>query len=433
MNVKVEVRSENSWHRVLAIEVPAEDAAQEYEKVARKIATKVRLPGFRKGKVPISVVRQSFKEDVDREFVESMVPRAFGRALEETKLDPITEPKFDELSFGETRPLSFTAEFDCRPELEIQGFKGIAIDKEVPEVPESAIDQVLEDFRKSHAELILVDREAILGDVLVLDYQAIDVEGRPIAQRAAKNFSLELGAGQVLEAFEAPLRGVHAGDVRVAEIPFPEDHPDPLLAGKSSRYKIKVRKVQEKKLPSLDDTLVQAHSQAKTAEELRTQVRGELEERADRAGTSRLERMLLERVVDANPFEAPEALVESLLEETVHRMRHEATDRGEDPDLIDASRVKEGGRESARREVRRAIVLDLLARQEKIEVTADEIRERVDRLARLQGTNPRALVRDLGGERFLRGLTREIRDKKVLAFLVTNAEISSKTVRAVPQ
>jgi trigger factor len=433
VNVKVEVRSENSWHRVLAIEVPAEDAAQEYEKVARKIATKVRLPGFRKGKVPLSVIRKSFKEDLDREFVESIVPVAFGRALEETKLDPITEPKFDELSFGETRPLSFTAEFDCRPELEIQGFKGIAIDKEIPEVPESAVDQVLEDFRKSHAELIEVEREAIPGDVLLLDYQAIDVEGRPIPQRAAKNFALEMGAGQVVEAFESALAKAQPGDVRIAEIPFPENHPDPLLAGKSSRYKVKVRKVQEKKLPSLDDALVQAHSQAKTADELRAQVRSELEARADRAGSTQLERMLLERVVDANPFDAPEALVESLLEETVHRMRHEATDRGEDPDLIDAMRVKESGRESARREVRRAIVLDLLARQEKIEVTADEIRERVDRLARLQGTNPRSLVRDLGGDRFLRGLTREIRDKKVLAFLVSNAEISSKTVRAAPQ
>lgn len=433
MNVKVEVRSENSWHRVLAIEVPAEDAAQEYEKVARKIATKVRLPGFRKGKVPLSVIRKSFKEDLDREFVESIVPVAFGRALEETKLDPITEPKFDELSFGETRPLSFTAEFDCRPELEIQGFKGLAIDKEIPEVPESAVEQVLEDFRKSHAELIEVEREAIPGDVLLLDYQAIDVEGRPIPQRAAKNFALEMGAGQVVEAFESALAKAQPGDVRIAEIPFPENHPDPLLAGKSSRYKIKVRKVQEKKLPSLDDSLVQAHSQAKSADELRSQVRSELEARADRAGSTQLERMLLERVVDANPFDAPEALVEGLLEETVHRMRHEATDRGEDPDLIDAMRVKESGRESARREVRRAIVLDLLARQEKIEVTADEIRERVDRLARLQGTNPRALVRDLGGDRFLRGLTREIRDKKVLAFLVSNAEISSKTVRAAPQ
>jgi trigger factor len=242
-----------------------------------------------------------------------------------------------------------------------------------------------------------------------------------------------MGAGQVVEAFESALAKAQPGDVRIAEIPFPENHPDPLLAGKSSRYKIKVRKVQEKKLPSLDDSLVQAHSQAKSADELRSQVRSELEARADRAGSTQLERMLLERVVDANPFDAPEALVEGLLEETVHRMRHEATDRGEDPDLIDAMRVKESGRESARREVRRAIVLDLLARQEKIEVTADEIRERVDRLARLQGTNPRALVRDLGGDRFLRGLTREIRDKKVLAFLVSNAEISSKTVRAAPQ
>ena len=250
MNVKVEIRSENSWHRVLAIEVPAEDAAQEYERVARKIATKVRLPGFRQGKVPLSVVRKSFKEDVDREFVESIVPVAFNRALQETKLDPITEPKFDELSFGETRPLSFTAEFDCRPELEIQGHKGIAIDKEIPEVPESAIEEVLEDFRKTHAELIDVEREAILGDVLLLDYQAIDVEGRPIPNRAARNFSLELGVGQVVETFEAALRGAHPGDVRIAEVPFAEDHPDPLLAGKSSRYKIKVRKVRRKSCPA---------------------------------------------------------------------------------------------------------------------------------------------------------------------------------------
>jgi trigger factor len=221
--------------------------------------------------------------------------------------------------------------------------------------------------------------------------------------------------------------------VRIAEVPLPADYPDLSLAGKLSRYKIKVRKVREKKMPILDDAWVQAHSESKSVEELRSSIRKELEARADRAGTNRLERMLLERVVDANPFDPPDALVDDLLENAAHRARQEAEERGEDPNLVDAMRIKEEGRQAARREVRRALVLDLLARQEKIEVTAEEVRERIERLARLQGTNPRALVRDFGGDRFLRGVSREIRDKKVLAFLVSNAEIHSKTVRVASE
>ncbi len=432
MNVKVEVRTSEAWRRVLAIEVPAEDAAQEYERAARKIAQQVRIPGFRKGKVPVSVVRKSFREELDREFLEHAVPAAFGRALEETKLDPVSEPKFEELSYGEERPLSFTADFECRPELEVQGYRGLAAEKEIPEVPESAIDELLEDFRKSRASLLEVDRESIAGDVLLLDYQAVDASGRPIPSRNVRNYSLELGVGQVVASFEAAVAGAKPGDVRTAEVVVPMDPSHPEAGGTTNRYRIAVRKVQEKKLPSLDDSLVEAHTDVKTVDELRARLRAELESRAERAGTSRVEGALLERVVDANPFDPPDSLVDDLLEDVVHRARHDAEARGEDPSLVDAMRIKEENREGARRQVRRALVLDSIARQEKIEVTADELRDRVDRLARIQGTPPRKLVSDLGGDRFLRRLSREIRDKKVLAFLVQNAEISPKTVRLSP-
>jgi FKBP-type peptidyl-prolyl cis-trans isomerase (trigger factor) len=121
-----------------------------------------------------------------------------------------------------------------------------------------------------------------------------------------------------------------------------------------------------------------------------------------------------------------------LLDDLVHRAQHEAEGRGEDPASLDANALKESNREGARRQARRMIVLDLLARQENIEVQTEELRERVDRLARMRGTTPRDLVRQLGGDRFLRSLSREIRDKKVLAFLVQNAEITPKTVRLAP-
>lgn len=424
MNVKVEVRSSEAWRRVLAIEVSAQDAAREYERVARKVAQQVRLPGFRKGKVPLAVVRKSFKEDLDREFLESVVPAAFGQALQETKLDPVSEPKFEELSYGEDRALSFVADFESRPDVEIKDYRGLEIEKEIPEVPETAVEEVLEDFRKGRGTLIDVDREGILGDVLIVDYQAIDADGRPIPQRAVRNSPVELGVGQVVESFETAILGAKPGDVRVAEV---------ISEGRApQRYRIKVTKVQEKRPASLDDALVEAHTDVKTVEALRARVRTELEGRADRAGTSRIETLLLERIVDANPFDPPESLVEDLLEDVAHRAKHEAEERGEDASNFDAMKIKEENREGARRQIRRALVLDLLAKQEKIEVVAEELRERVDRLAQLQGTSPRKLVNDLGGDRFLRRLSRELRDKKVLAFLVQNAEIRTKTVRLSP-
>lgn len=429
MNVKVEIRSQEAWRRVLAIEVAAEDVAAEYDRVARQLASQVRIPGFRKGKVPTSVVRKSFKQELDREFLEKVVPAAFGRALEETKLDPVSEPKFEELSFGEDQPLSFTADFECRPEITIDHYKGIAAEKEIPEVPDKAIEDVLEDFRKSRAAFVDVQRPSIAGDVLTLDYQAVDSAGKPIPGRNVKDYKLELGAGQVVEAFEQAVLGANSEDVRVAEISLPSDPSQPDLGGTTHRYRIKVRKVQEKSFPTLDDALVAAHTDVQTLAELKDKVREELEGRADRAGTTRVERILLERVVDANPFEPPDSLVEGLLEETVHRAKHAARDRGEDPELVDGNRIKEEQREGARREIRRLLVIDLIAKQESIETTEEELRARVEALARMQGVSVRKLIQDLGGDRFLRRLSREIRDKKVLAFLVQNAEISPKSVR----
>lgn len=428
MNVRVEVQSRDAWHRVLAIEVPAEDAAQEYQRIVHKLAKRVQLPGFRKGKVPAAMVRKSFKQELDQEFVESAVPKAFGLALEETGLDPVTEPEFEDLSFGEERPLSFTAKFDCRPQIEVKDYKGIEARKEVREVPEEHVDAILEDFRKSHADLEEVEREVIPGDVVVVDYQAVDDSGRPIPGRNIKDYSFEFGANQVVESFETALATAEPGAVRVAEVDYPEDYPDKLLAGRRSTYKIKVRKVQERRLPELTDELVERHTDTKTLVELRERIRADLESRSDQAAIEQLERELLERVVDANEFDPPGSLVDELLEDAAERMRAQAAERGEDPEAVAGPEAKERNRDAAQRQIRRMLVLDQISRQEGIQATAEELNARVTRLAVLSREKPQALVKRLGGDRFLRRLSREIRDKKVLAFLVENAEISVEKV-----
>jgi trigger factor len=303
-------------------------------------------------------------------------------------------------------------------------------EKEVPEVTEEHVERVLESFRRNHATLEEVQRQAIDGDVLVVDYQAVDHEDKPIKNRQVKDYALELGAGQVVEAFESALRGAEPGAVRVAEVPYPADHEDRMLAGSTARYRVRIRKVQEKRLPSLTDELVKQHTEQQTVAELRNKVRANLEEQADRAGVERLEQVLLERVVDANPFDPPDALVDGLLEDLVERWRRDAAAQGQDPETLDAERVRGEARPAAGRQVRRMLLLDAIARREKIEVDDRELGERIAVMAHLAGMAPRAFVERMGGNRFVQRVSREIRDKKVLAFLVQNAEISVKKVPA---
>jgi len=430
LNVKVQVEEQQPWRRILSIEVPAEDAEKEYDLVASKVARKVSLPGFRKGKVPTGVVRKSFKEQLDQEFVETVVPKAFGRALDETGIDPVSEPRFEELSFGQGRALSFKADFDARPSIELASVTGLPAVQEVPEVAEEEVDEVLEGFRKGRANLEEVEREAINGDLLLLDYRALDADGKPIPGREVKDYLLELGAGRVVEPFENAVAGATPGSVRFAEVPYPEDYHDGTLAGTTARYEITVCKVQERRYPELTDALVDEHTDLKTVDELRVRVRQELSQQAERNATERLEQELLEKVVDANPFDAPHALVEGLLEDFARQRKAEASYQGQDPEALDVEELKRTNRAGAERQVRRMLLLDEMARRHELAVTDEELRDRVVQMSLMRGVQPKKLIEELGGDRFLRRLSREMRDKKVLAFLVENAEITRKTVPA---
>ncbi|MDP6529797.1 MAG: trigger factor [Gemmatimonadota bacterium] len=428
MNVKVEVEKGEGWRRTLSVVVPAEEAGKAYETVARQLGRKLKVPGFRKGKVPVSLVRKSFREELDREFVEDLLPRAFRHALTETDLDPVTEPQFADLSHGEDKPFSFEVAFECRPDIAITGHKGLQVEKEVPEVTDSHIDDVLEDFRKSRADLEDVTRESIAGDVLFLDYQAVDENDRPVPGRNVKGYRLELGAGQVMESFEEAVTGVCAGAVATAEVPYAADHSDPVLAGQTARYRIRVNSVQEKRFPELDDSLAAEHTDVTTVEELRAQVREELEAQAKRVAAERLEMVLLEQVVDANLFDPPAGVVEGLLTEVVSRARAESEQRGEDPAAIDEEALRTEKRSVAEREVVRTFVLELLARQEDLEVAREEVGERLSAMAQSRGLTPEQFKEAVGDPDFVQRFHRDLRDKKVLAFLVENAEITERMV-----
>ncbi|NNE43742.1 MAG: hypothetical protein HKN12_06020, partial [Gemmatimonadetes bacterium] len=238
--------------------------------------------------------------------------------------------------------------------------------------------------------------------------------------------------GRVIEAFEEVLKGAAPGDTRDAEIPYPEDYEDKELAGTTAKYRITVQKVQEKRYPTLDDALVKEHTESENLEEFKEYVRKNLGDQADRAGVERLEQILIDKVVDANPFDPPGTLVEHLLEDLINRQKYELAQAGGDPESVNPEEVRTQARASAERQVCRMLLLDAIANAEEIKTEDKDLGERIAVMAHLHGQPPREFVEKMGGNRFLRQVSREIRDKKVLAFLTENAEITVTKVSAQP-
>ncbi|MBI3540522.1 MAG: trigger factor, partial [Candidatus Eisenbacteria bacterium] len=251
--MKHSARSTGPWQHTLEIEVPVEEVEGRLEEVARQIQRRASLPGFRKGHVPLDMVRQHYAASVEQEFLESFVPRVAGEAVDEARLQPVVPPLVRNLRFTPGQPLRFEAVVDVRPEIEAKNYRGIPITRTSRPVDESAVEKVLADLREESAVFVDLDRPARSGDVLLVDSTRFDAAGRRMPGSRMKARRLPLGGESMLPDLEAGLIGAVEGQERTVDVRYPDDYGVPELAGKALRYAIKVRKIQEKKLRALDD------------------------------------------------------------------------------------------------------------------------------------------------------------------------------------
>ncbi|MCC6350563.1 MAG: trigger factor [Candidatus Eisenbacteria bacterium] len=369
------VRESGSWQHTITVEIPVEEVESRLGEVARTLQKRVSMPGFRKGKVPLERVRSDFASYIEQEFLEHVLPEATGRAMSEASLSPILPPKVTNVRFTPGQPLTFEAVVDVTPQVEVGRWKALPLVRRTRVVDDAAVDAMVEDLREQSAVFVDVDRPAGKGDVVLLDSQRLDARDRRLANTRAKNTRIQLGAPELLPDLENGLAGAQAGQERTLTVQYPADYRQAELAGKTMRYVLSIRKIQEKKLREPDDNFARELFKMGSMAELRDRVRQNLE--AEDAGRVRreLESQASEELIRLNPFELSPRLVDYML----HQLVHEQTGGREVGEEL-SKQLEEHYRPGVERSLRRELLLAGIARQESLTVSDEEIAADIERM-----------------------------------------------------
>jgi len=422
--------TEATCKRELELEIPAENVTKATEKVARDLARVARVPGFRPGKAPVTLIRRRFAEDIQGEVLQSLVPEYIEKALEEKKLIPITRPSVDKVDFKEGEPLRFRAVFEVLPEFELGDYKNLAIHVDAIETGDAQVDKVIEDMRERAATFVPVEgRAAKDGDYVLIKLSGIPVGGGEPVQ--ADNILCHIGAEETLESFTENLRGASSGETKQFRSQYPDDYPDQKLAGKAYDYTVEVQGIKEKKLPELNDEFAKDAAGEKgafsTLEEMRKLISKDLEAAKEDQQKTQAREKLLEALVKQHDFPVPEALVEHQMNVRLERSVRALTAQGVDPRAvnIDWVALRNHQRERAVDDVKAELLIDRVAEAEKIDATDEEVEKEIQALAEHSGESATALRARLTKQGVLDRMKSKLRSDKTIEWLYRNARIET--------
>jgi trigger factor len=374
-NMNHTVRETGSWQHTISVEVPVDEVEARLDAVTRTLQRRVVMPGFRKGKVPLERVRQDFAANIEQEFLERYIPDVADQAIKAANLMPVITPTVQELKFTPGQPMTFDVLIDTAPLVEVKDWQGYAVTRRVRVIDEAAIDAVVKDLHEDAAVFTDVKRPAQSGDVVLLDSQRLDANGRRLANTRAKGTRIQLGAPEMLPDLEAALIGSEEGQERTVTVNYPADYNQAELAGKTVRYVVSIRKIQEKKLRELDDTFARELFRLDSLGALRDRVRQNLEGEDSVRVRRELEASVTEELVRRNAFELPPRLVSYMLTQVV---REQTNGREVGAEL--QKQLEDHYRPGVERSLRREVLLAGIARQESLTVSDEEIAAEIDRM-----------------------------------------------------
>jgi trigger factor len=422
MTQKVTIKEEPAWRRVLDIEVEAATVGQELDRVVNEYRKRLTLPGFRKGKVPADVARKHLGESLEDEVLRSLVPRALEDAIRSHELRIVGDPRVSNLQYQPGQPLSFTATVEVHPEITVEGYEGLKLTREQPEIEAEQIDRVLDRLRDENAALEEVDRPAQGNDVAVIRYREIDAEGKPLDEDDPVEVSLVLGHEETPEVFSRELPGMVVGEMKKIPLTYPADYPNEELAGRTRHFHVTMAKVQEKIWPPLDDDFSRKilGNEEATADDLRTRIRLNLEVEARMASHRQLENNLVQRLVELNPFDVPRGLVDSTLERIGEEARKDKPGLPPDEEV----RLKEAYRPRVEQQYKVNILFDAVARQEGIEVTDEDLDREIASFAERENRPVAQVKGELKREGGLNRLRDDLFRRRVIDTLVEKADVT---------
>ncbi len=428
--MKIQVDTVSPVEKKVTIEVDPERVGSELSQAYARLGRRVKLKGFRPGKAPRKVLERNFRDEVEREVVERIVSDSFGEAVRQHEIAAVAPPHVQvaEPGLGEGQPLRYTARVEVKPRLEPKDYRGLEVAWRPPEVTDAMVSDELTRVQQSLAHLVPVEGrfEAQEGDYAVVDHDA-GVGGQPFEGGKAEGVTVQVKAGDFFAGFMPQLAGKKLGEVVEHEQGFPADFRVEALRNKVARFRVTLRSLKTRHVPSLDDELAKdlGIPGVETLEQLRARIRSDLEKREKRRAETEKRDALVKAALAKNDFEVPPALVErsidAMLEGAMERFARQGIDVRQLE--LDVPRLRADLREQALLQVKGALLLEAIADAEKIEVTDEELQAEVARIADEMGAPLAKVQQQFRGADARGALRNRVREDKALAFLSSSANV----------
>jgi trigger factor len=367
--------------RSLEIEIPLEEVERARERVTSSLKQRVRLPGFRLGKAPVSMIQSRFESEIRNEVLEMLLPQAFRQRVDKEELKVVGTPDITDLKFEANQPIRFKADFEIAPEFELSEYRGLPVKYEEPTVSDEEVANRLESMRESKAEYPNLDPRTIeSGDFVLVHLKSLEGLAEPIDQ----DVQIEVGGQDTLPAFNEALIGSQPEEVKEVSVTYPDDYGQERLAGKTVNFEITPKVVRKKELPDLDDEFARDLGDYQTLEELKEAVRRTIFQEKQLAAQQKAKEELIDGLVENNQFAVPEVYIDRQIENQVRMQLRTLVGDSVDPsDLkLDWKQLKETQRDKALRNVRASLLLEKIAQREGVAATKDEVDREVQRIAR---------------------------------------------------
>lgn len=405
----------------LEVVVPYEAVQAETDKVTKTFQSRAKIPGFRPGKAPASLIRKSFEGDIRQQVLENIVPKFFDEKAKEENLTVVGTPNITDVHFHEGEPLKFKAEFEVYPEFKLGEYTGVSAVYKEPVVTEEDVDKRIDEIRETKAQMVNEDPRPLAdGDYAVISLESIAGTDEPIV---SDEVSVLIGGKETMEGFTQTLTGASPGDVKEVQVTYPEDYGQEKLAGKTVTFKTEIKGLRRKELPEVTDEFAQDLGDFRTVGELREAVRKSIYAQRDVEAQRETKDAIVDKLVDAHEFAIPEVFVDRQIENRVRQRLDALAQQGVDPRSLnlDWSKIKEAQKDQAIREVRASLILSKVSEKEGIVPTNEEVDREVERIARQEREPVPATRKKLAENGTLDRIASHIQTEKTLNFLFDKA------------
>ena len=413
MKIEFTPRASEGVERHIQVSVPAEVVKDAEDKAAKRYASTVRLPGFRPGKAPATVVRKKFGDAIRQEALETLVREAYQEFVEKESIKVAAQPHVHDLKFEEGKPLTFELHLEVRPTIELARTKGFKIERPAAKVTEEQFNQQLEQIRDEKATWTPVSEKPLPGDMVNAQIST-SAAGSEIAE--GKSYPIVLGAGQAIPGIEELIMSAAPGETVERPVKWPDDFPDESQRGQTKTVRITVNEVKRKSAPALDDAFAREVGDFESLDALRTAMRSDMERHAEHEIEAGVRQQVIDQIIAANAFDVPKSWVQQFVENYA-----EAYQVPED------EREKFAGefRSMAERQIRRDLVIETIAEKEGLTATEKDLDDRIAEQAEKRGAKPGQIYAQLEKSGRLKEMERSITEDKVFKWLMDRNDVST--------